>query len=241
MSTTRARSFAPSPLDGLLRIRVISHRHRCIFVHIPRTGGTTIEDLVWPGPRSSRTTADLWMGFVDDHHNKYQTGGLQHLSAVHIRSEVGAAVFSRYYKFTLVRNPWDKAVSQFAYMDAREDLRRFLGMKKGDGFKSYLALISKKKHVQWEPQVEFVRDSDGAVLVDYIGRYEAFSESVSRTLNAIGLRADRIPHANRTDRAAYQTYYDDESREMIAALYADDIEAFGYGWGQTTVSDKPRL
>jgi hypothetical protein len=217
-------------LTVLSGIRVISHRHRCIFVHIPRTGGTTIEDLIWPGPRSSRTTAELWMGFVDEYHNKYQTGGLQHLSAAHIRSEVGAEVFSSYYKFTLVRNPWDKAVSQFAYMDTREDLRRFLGMNKGDCFKKYLALIAKKKHVQWEPQVNFVRDPSGSVLVDSIGRYETFAASVSHALSAIALRVDEIPRENRTDRAAYQTYYDDESREMTAALYADDIEAFGYSY-----------
>ena len=207
---------------------MISHRHRCIFVHIPKTGGTSIENLIWPGPR---TTADLWMGFIDRYHNKYQTGGLQHLLATQIRAEVGTEVFAEFYKFSIVRNPWDKAVSQYSSMDGREDLRDFIGMKKGDSIKRYLDLIGRKKHVQWEPQVSFLRDSNGDLLVDFVGRYEAFSPSVFHVLSAIGVRSDTVPHENASRRGPYPGYYDSESREMVADLYAADIEAFGYSFG----------
>ena len=181
--------------------------------------------MIWPGPR---TTADLWMGFLDPYHNKYQTGGLQHLLARHIRQEVGPDVFSSYFKFTIVRNPWDKAVSQFSYMDSRDDLRHFIGMKKGDSFKRYVDLIMGKRHVQWEPQVSFLRDQNGEPLVDYVGRFETFPQSVSEVLKTIGIGVHTIPHDNAARRGPYQEYYDDESREMIAALYSADIEAFGY-------------
>lgn len=204
---------------------MISRPYRCIFVHIPKTGGTSIENLIWPGPR---TTAELWMGFVDKFHNKYQTGGLQHLLASQIRTEVGGELFTRYYKFSIVRNPWDKAVSQFSSMETREDLRGFIGMKSGDSFKKYLELIAKKKHVQWEPQVNFLRDGNGESLIDYVGRFESFTESVLHALNAIGISAKSIPHENASRRGPYQQYYDSESREMIATQYAGDIEAFGY-------------
>lgn len=204
---------------------MISHIHRCIFVHIPKTGGTSVEDIIWPG---RRTTDELWMGFVDRYHNKYQTGGLQHLFATQIRAAVGAEVFSRYYKFSIVRNPWDRAVSQFVFMDTREDLRDFIGMKKGDGIKKYAELISKKRHVQWEPQVNFLRDANGETLVDYIGRYETFSDSVLDALRTLAIKANSIPHRKKGLRGPYQGYYDAESRDMIAAMYGADIEAFGY-------------
>ena len=204
---------------------MISHDHRCIFVHIPKTGGTSVEDVIWPGPR---TTDDLWMGFIDRYHNKYQTGGLQHLLATQIRTEVGTEVFSRYYKFSIARNPCDRAVSQFVFMDTRADLREFIGMKKGDGLKKYAELIRKKRHVQWEPQVNFLRDTNGDSLVDYIGRYESFPDSVFHALRTIGINAATIPHRKKGQRGPYQDYYDAESREMIGAMYAGDIEAFGY-------------
>ena len=210
---------------------MISRPYRCIFVHIPKTGGTSIENLIWPGPR---TTAELWMGFIDKFHNKYQTGGLQHLLATQIRAEVGSEIFARYYKFSIVRNPWDKTVSQFSSMETREDLRDFIGMKKGDSFKKYIELIAKTRHVQWEPQVNFLRDANGESLVDYVGRFETFTESVLHVLNTIGISARSIPHENASRRGPYHQYYDPESIEMVANLYAQDIDTFGYEFAGST-------
>ena len=106
---------------------MISHDKKCIFIHIPKCGGTSVEDVIWP-KEQGRTEVDLWMGFVSRFENKYQTGGLQHLLARQVREEVGSDVFSAYYKFAFVRNPWDRIVSQFAYMQQRPDLMDFLGM-----------------------------------------------------------------------------------------------------------------
>lgn len=170
------------------------------------------------------------MGFVDQYHNKYQTGGLQHLLARQIRAEVGADIFSSYYKFSFVRNPWDRAVSQFASMAGRQDLRDFIGMEKEASFKTYLSLITKRPHVQWEPQVSFLHDSTGELLVDYVGRFETFAASVFHVLEAIGVEAKTIPHTQKSQRGEYATYYDDESRELIAGIYKQDIEAFGYSF-----------
>ena len=97
---------------------MISHTHKCIFVHIPRTAGSSVEAILWPDLRKE---SDLWMGFVSKYRNKYQTGGLQHLQASQIIREVGEDIFSHYFKFSIVRNPWDKAVSQFTYMKQRDD------------------------------------------------------------------------------------------------------------------------
>ena len=94
---------------------MISYEKRCIFIHIPKCGGTSIENIIWPDTEQ-RTERNLWMGFVSKYHNKYQTGGLQHLLARQVLEEVGKDVFDSFYKFVIVRNPWDRIVSQFAYM-----------------------------------------------------------------------------------------------------------------------------
>lgn len=207
---------------------MISHKHQCIFVHIPRCGGTSIEDVIWPN-MEDRTDANLWMGFVSKYRNKYQTGGLQHLLARQIELEVGSVVFKRYFKFAIIRNPWDKAVSQFSYMKSRKDLREFIGMKDHDDFKQYLSLIQKTSHVQWLPQHIFLESAEGDVLVDFVGRFENFQNDFSAILERLQLRGvNQIPHKNKSCRSHYRDYYDSEAMEMIREMYAIDIRKFGY-------------
>jgi len=122
---------------------MISDRLRCIFIHIPKTAGSSIEDVLFPHPR---TTEQFW-GLP----NKYQTGGLQHLMAKHIKLEVPSDIFNSYFKFTVIRNPWDQAVSHFCYtQQKRPDLLKLLNLSQNSSFQEYLHKISEKNHVQWE-------------------------------------------------------------------------------------------
>ena len=208
---------------------MISHDKKCIFIHIPKCGGTSIEDVIWPKERG-RTEKDLWMGFVSRFENKYQTGGLQHLLAWQVRDEVGLDIFGAYYKFAFVRNPWDRIVSQFAYMQQRPDLMDYLGMTSETEFKSYLELIRLKEHVQWTPQVRFLLDLDGSLLVDRIGRLETFKEDCMQIFASLGLRSGQLPgHAKRSKRQSLRHYYADrESIDMVADIFAEDIDLLGY-------------
>ena len=206
---------------------MISHYYKCIFIHIPKTGGASIEKIIWP---SERTEADLWMGFIDNYHNRYQTGGLQHLLSRQIRVEVGDDIFTNYYKFSFVRNPWDKAVSQYCYMSKRQDLRDFIGMKSNDSFKKYLDLIKLKKHVQWEPQTSFLKDHNGELLVDYIGRFETLHNDTALIFSHLGIKNNELPHIGKSVRRHYSEYYDNESVEMIEEMYSEDIYEYRYSY-----------
>lgn len=210
---------------------MISHNHKCIFVHIPKCGGTSIEDVIWPEPRS---TSDLWMGFISKYRNKYQTGGLQHLLATQIRQEVGEEIFNNYFKFTIVRNPWDKAISQFFYMAQRPDLREYIGMEENDPFKKYLELTEKKLHVQWEKQYKFFQDDNDDTIVDYIGRLETMQKDAATIFERLGINAE-IPHVNATRHKHYSEYYDDESRETVREMYKDDIRLLNYSFENSVV------
>lgn len=203
---------------------MISHQHKCIFVHIPKCAGTSIEDILWP---AERTVADLWMGFTNPLGNAYQTGGLQHLLARQIKREVGDAIFSQYFKFAIVRDPWDKALSQFAFMQRREDLRAFIGMKRDDSFKRYLELIAKRTHVQWMPQCDFLYDEAGTLLLDTVGRFEHLEADVQTVLQRLGVQA-MLPHRKAATERLATTELDNEAIEMVADLYARDVRLLGY-------------
>jgi hypothetical protein len=207
---------------------VISYEQKCIFVHIPKTGGTSIEDVVWGSNREARTEKQLWMGLVRPGYNKYQTGGLQHLLATQIRTEVGQSIFDDFFKFSFVRNPWDKVVSQFLYMQKRADLRERIGMEEGSSLKQYLRLIEKVEHVQWYEQWRFITDESGHTMVDFVGRFENFAADVQSVLRKLGIVCNQLPHEMRGVRSHYRDYYDQESRDMVASLYQRDIDSFGY-------------
>lgn len=214
---------------------MISHPYRCIFIHIPRTGGSSIEAVVW-GSGKKRQESDLWMGFVDRFSNKYQTGGLQHLRARQVIQEVGRETWDAYYTFAFVRNCWDKAVSQYHYMmQRRADLREFVGLPEGADFKAYLEATARKEHVQWLPQFEFLVGDDGALLVDDVFRFEQYAQQSEAVLDKLGAKYERVPHTEKTERDTYVRYYDDESRERVAELYAEDIRRFGFRFGEPSV------
>jgi len=211
---------------------MISHKHKCIFIHIPKTGGSSVENVLWP-LKSDRTIDNLWMGFVKPYYNKYQTGGLQHLTSEQIKKEVGDNIFNSYYKFSIKRNPYDKAVSQFVYMkQKRNDLRGFIGMRENTSFKKYLQLISKTLHVQWMPQTDFLVDSKREVIVDDIIRFENLNEDFQIIINQLGIQNIHLSHENKTKRKHYTHYYDDESKKIVFNMYKQDIERFNYKFGE---------
>jgi hypothetical protein len=205
---------------------VISHRHACIFVHIPKTAGSSLEDAIWPGERSE---SDLWMG-MRGMRNKYQTGALQHLLAWQIREEVGSDVFNRYFKFSIVRNPWDKLASQFCWLRSiNPALRQYIGMNATASFTEYLELIQKREHVHWMRQVDFLRDQSGQTMVDFVGRFENIEIDAKKIFTRIGLPDAKLPRSNvSTGREHYRRYYNEKTKELVRFLYREDIETFEY-------------
>ncbi|MFG0773282.1 sulfotransferase family 2 domain-containing protein [Vibrio plantisponsor] len=209
---------------------MIFHSYKSIFIHIPKTGGSSVENLLWPD-LSTRTESDLWMGLVRPYFNKYQTGGLQHLLAHQIKKEVGEDIFRQYYKFTLVRNPWDKVISQYMFMiNKRDDLRTYINMPKNASLAEYIELIQKKEHVQWAKQVDFILDENGELLVDDVFKLENINDDASIMSSRIGLNFSEIPHDNKGSRKPYQDYYTEETKEMVYDIYKDDILYLNYNF-----------
>ena len=123
---------------------MISHKHNFIFIHIPKTGGTSVEEVLFE--KEEFTERNLWMGMTN-FRNRYQTDGLQHLASKHVLTEVGKETFFYYFKFTFVRNPWDKAISQWLYTRTRPALLDWLDFKGSRSleFKKYLELIQERE------------------------------------------------------------------------------------------------
>lgn len=187
--------------------------------------------MIWPVPRKE---SDLWMGMKDGK-NKYQTGGLQHLKVRQIRQEVGSSVFDSCYKFALIRDPVDRLVSQFNYLNKRRDLRDLLGLGRFRTFSKYLTRIQEVEHVQWAPQVDFLEDDNGE-LVPELFRLENLSGQFGELAKKTGLAANAPLHSNATlpKRVPFgwvtirRNKIRASDMDIIKRLYARDFDQLGY-------------
>ena len=199
-------------------------------MHVPKSAGTSIEITLFPD--LEHCTKRLHGSCTDEQLKRYGIGQLQHLTADHIREEVGEDIFKSFFKFTVVRNPWDKLVSEYTYITntSREKyIIKRLGLSTaGVSFSEFAEAVCKRKifHPHLFSQSLIVGDS-----LDFIGRFENLQEDFNIVCNKIGIPRKQLPHKNKSKHKHYTEYYDKETKQIVSEKYAKDIEQFGYEFG----------
>jgi hypothetical protein len=188
--------------------------YRCIFVHIPKTAGISVSQALFGNYSGGHRDIRWYQG--------------------HYRP----ATFRRYFKFSFVRNPWDRLYSAYRFLqqggfheaDAtwfRENIGRFAS------FSEFVAGWLSEENVRYgsihfRPQVDFLRDREGRLGVDFLGRYESLARDFEVIKREIGSNAT-LPHLNATpSRDHHLDQYTRETAAVVERVYQADIEAFGY-------------
>jgi hypothetical protein len=197
-------------------------------VHIPKTGGTSIEHAL--GIFGDHRVADRTILFGQD-----LLGGeirsLQHLSLAQISdwNLLDPLTIDEYFSFALVRNPWDRAVSDYAW---RRKKHRYSG-----SFEEYLlwtkSVVESAKSItklncHQVPQNWYTHSSRGECLVDFVGRFESIGSSFAHAASRIGVPADNFQKLNSSDRAPYYVSYSRQTAALVSEIYESDINLFGY-------------
>lgn len=236
---------------------MICHDYHCVFVHIPKTAGISVEHvflnllgLTWEtrAPLLLRPNDDPSVGPPRLAHLKAS----EYVSCGHLSPEQ----FACYFKFSFVRNPWDRIVSEYKYRKypMKIDFKTYL-------FKHLPAPGWSDTYCHIIPQYDFLFNDDGKLLVDFVGRYERLQADFTTICAHIGLADQTVPHVHRSlekkqpktlrqylshtwhslwDKQRkhtfqhYTEYYDDESKEFVAQLYKKDITTFNYAFGVET-------
>lgn len=197
---------------------MISHDLKCIFVHIPKTGGRSIQQ--WMGSTSKNIEAS--QDIVHAPHSPCSWYAHNHDN-----------VFDNYFKFSFVRNPWEKLLSEYFYMrrwngcDAAKH-----GVDFSTSFKTFqdFVLFGGIKY-SWEFHANAQLDLlDGPM--DFVGRFENLQEDFDHVCDHIGIDRHALPHINKSKHKHYTEYYDDITRRIVVKMYEKDIEHFGYKFGE---------
>ncbi|HET7586527.1 MAG TPA: sulfotransferase family 2 domain-containing protein [Gammaproteobacteria bacterium] len=233
---------------------MISHHHNCVFVHIPKCAGKSIEHvflaslgLTW------RTRAPLLLRPNDM--PELGPPRLAHLKAAdYVRCKyLTQRQFDEYFKFAFVRNPWSRVVSMYKYM----------GFHRHCDFATFVT--TRLATELWEqrywfvgPQNEYIYSQEGDLLVDFVGKFENIQADFNRVCRALDLPETQLRHVNWHEKREaklpftpkrlstyilrhreikrapphkdYKDYYDEETKGLVAELYKRDIELFGYGF-----------
>ncbi|NOR80290.1 MAG: hypothetical protein GQ529_05580, partial [Methyloprofundus sp.] len=142
-----------------------------------------------------------------------------------------------YFKFSIARNPWDRAISYF-YWDNRNNP----ALKPKKKFYHHLGVPFDELGNLRQLFSEFIKNTtlpsndpfyvmDDELCVDGVIRYENLIEDYAKICDQLGLPSSELPHLKGGIREAkyhYSDFYDDESREIVAEHHKNDIRLFGY-------------
>ena len=182
---------------------MINHEYKYLFLHIEKCGGNTV-----------RSALDLPCK---------PTGG-------HIPLERKFQYFKHdpkdYFKFTFVRNPWDRMVSTYVYDNNTSQ----------SSFKEYITTLLNcpvsKFWKRYSSCYDYIFCKNTKITIDFIGKIENYQHDFNTVCDKIGISRRQLPHKNKTNHKHYTEYYDDETRAIVADKYAKDIEYFGYKFGE---------
>ncbi|MDC0302892.1 sulfotransferase family protein, partial [bacterium] len=127
-------------------------------------------------------------------------------------------IWDQYFKFTFIRNPWDKMVSSYHFNHHK-------WVPAGTTFEQYIqAWDSGQQITRFPPQHSDYLDEE----VNFIGRFENLDEDYNFILKKLGLPPKELVHLNKSRHKHYKDYYNENTKEIVKRKFSKDIETWGF-------------
>lgn len=199
------------------------HENKLYFVHIPKTGGTSIDSMFYPKDimniiYSLQTNKNYLIGRCEKNNNFL----LQHCPISYIlNNNYLDETTMKYKRFAIVRNPYDRLVSSWKFSSSEMN------------FSDFIHKIVNNKDIQSSfylfilPQYKYIYDDDLNLLVDDVLRFENYDKDILNFFekNNIDLK---LKHENKTVHDHYSKYFNEELYKIVNEYYGKDFELFGY-------------
>ena len=155
----------------------------------------------------------------------------EHAYAVRVR-EFDPEAWRDYFKFCFVRNPYDRAVSDWRWRTAKR-----AGSGPELAFGDYLEALRRHDFSHraiprhWNNWPLYTIDD--RIAVDFVGRFEQLERDLRRVFERIGLPPPKLPHAkNSGRRRPYASWYGNTERAQVSELFGPEIAQFGYSFDE---------
>ena len=190
------------------------YQNKCIFVHVTKAAGTSM--------------ALSLFGELPYHYTAQQ-----------YRVIYGRHDFNRFFKFTFVRNPWDRLYSAYCYLNGggwnEQDMQwAKTNLSKVTDFNDFVMnwLSSEKlsAHIHLWPQSDFICNRRGQPIINYLGYFETIQQDFDLICAHLRVPHTKLKHTNASKRAGYKDVYSPAAIEKVAQLYQQDIRNFGYSF-----------
>jgi len=213
---------------------IISRGRNYIFVHVPKTGGTAMALALEDRAKKD----DILIG--DTPKARKRNHRLSDLNAAgrvwkHARlSDIDGVVspdeMDGMFIFTLVRNPWDRLVSYYHWLQVQSFDHPAVTLAQTLAFEPFLRDPATVQSLRTSKTEQYVTDITGRVRCDAFVRLEHLRPDLTPVEAHLGFRLD-LKRVNRSERASdYRQYYDDSLAEFVQVLCAEDIARFGYSF-----------
>jgi hypothetical protein len=200
---------------------MISNKYKTIFVHINKCGGTSVEHLFGEPLKVHETLQDI---------------------LVKIKPEK----FNDYFKFTFVRNPWDRTYSVYHNRPKKGILSDSFFGKNLVSFEEYIIGHNRiyEQRGNWEgfrfigPQLPWIKINN-SVVIDYIAKFEDYQNELNKIVKTRIHPEKQIVHLNYSNHKHYSSYYNSKLVDIVANWCKEDIEYFSYKFEDKKSNFKP--
>lgn len=196
---------------------MIFHKSQSIFLHIPKTGGTSIEKALFKKiPDPYTFDSHLMFGLVDLQYS-------QHFNIANI-SKYSPVNIDKYFIFTFVRNTWDRLVSAYRYLYQKQEFGPFIKSRCEELQHNRL---SQTDH--FNTQMVFIKNDAGCVVPNFIGYFDNLQKDFDEVCDKIGVSKTILPQINKSyNSKPYQKYYDNYLSGLVKETYKEEIEFFDF-------------
>lgn len=224
--------------------KIVSHVRKFIYFDYPKTASSSIKTLIFPYLYHEYCGVNAYLLYLSKRSIKrflgrktstWPFGGLGDMTwrkimpDAHFTDNIYDSRFDDYFKFSVVRNPFDKMVSAYRHgawgvVDHRsESFDEFVRSLMPGGTRELVDLKDRglNHFVPWTS----LFDND---RMDFVIRFENLEKDIKFVTSKIGIRSNLERHNVSRDQQNYKTYYNNETRKIVTELYKKDLEVFSY-------------